>query len=204
MPRHWTSQKTKSVVNAMLNQLDLLFEFSSTDPNKRDSYNLQDRILGLIDTTMTATPGGRKILSAYDYGRLLPDLQKHVRNRFKIILDNSKMLVEMPLWQFSSSLEFTFDPIGKRFHQRFRFHELSEGDEIQILKQAVDLAMMQILQDLDFRPDRLHKCPRCQTYYYQATDKNKKYCSTRCSDSVRLQQFRKNRRLAGKGGVKAV
>ena len=102
----------------------------------------------------------------------------------------------MPLWKITGSLEFTVEGSAKRFRQRIQLRKVKEGNEIKVLKQAVDLALMLIIQDLDFRPDRFLRCPRCKVYFYQPTGRVKQYCSTRCNDAVRLERFKKRKKMA--------
>lgn len=204
MMRYWKSQKNKAIVGERRVQLDLLFEFANANLTEPESIHIESRILDLLDATMNPGPKGRKILRPGDHHNLSPELQKHLRRRLNKIIRNTLLLVEMPLWKITGSLEFTVEGKVNRFHQRIQFRKVKEGNELKVLKQAVDLALILIIQDLDFKPDRFHRCPRCKTYFYQPTAKAKQYCSTRCNDAVRLQRFLKNRQSAGKGGMKAV
>jgi hypothetical protein len=190
------SHKNKGVVYERQGQLDLLFEFANTDLDQPASDHLGNRILALIDGAITPLPGGHKVLRAFEYSALLPEIQKHLRRRFNKIMRKTTFLVEMPLWKITGSLEFTVEGSAKRFRQRIQLRKVKEGNEIKVLKQAVDLALMLIIQDLNFRPDRFQRCPRCKVYFYQPTDRLKQYCSTRCNDAVRLERFKKQKKLA--------
>jgi hypothetical protein len=97
----------------------------------------------------------------------------------------------MPLWKMGGSIEFTVDAKTKRFYERFRFRKIKPGNELKALKRMIDKAIIDIIRDLDFKPNRFHQCPRCGNFFYQPTEKEKSYCSIRCGDAVRLQQFRK-------------
>ena len=204
MPNYWTSEKNKAVIDQRRKQLDHMLEFANADLSQPESTPLQDRILDLLSDATTPGPGRKRILDVWEHLDVLPDLQKHLRSHFTMITSNSKMMYEMPFLVFSGSLELTLDRDGRRFYQRFRLLEVTEGDEAKILKQALNLALLQIIRDLDLRPKRFRKCLRCESFFYQPTTRKKDYCSTRCNDAVRLQRFRKKRQLAGKGGVKAV
>ena len=111
------------------------------------------------------------------------------------IIHNTKLLVEMPLWKMGGSIEFTVDAKTNRFYERFRFRKIKPGNELKALKRIIDLALIEIFRDLDFKPNRFIQCPRCGSFFYQPTEKKKAYCSIRCGDAVRLQKFRKKRRI---------
>jgi hypothetical protein len=127
---------------------------------------------------------------------LIQEVQKHLRARLKKIIHGAKLLVEMPLWTISGSLEFSVETKINRFHERFRFRKIKAGNELKELKRMVDLAFIEITRDLDFKPNRFRECPRCGNYFYQPTEKKSIYCSIRCGNAVRLQHFRKERRKA--------
>jgi endogenous inhibitor of DNA gyrase (YacG/DUF329 family) len=92
------------------------------------------------------------------------------------------------------SIEFTVDAKTNRFYDRFRFRKIKPGNELKALTRMIDQALIDIIRDLDFKPNRFHQCPRCGNFFYQPTEKEKIYCSIRCGDAVRLQKFRKERR----------
>lgn len=200
--KNWKSSKNKAIVSQRRVELDLLFEFANADLEQETSAHIKSRILDLLYDAMMPAPGGHKVLDPREYSALLPKLQKHLRGRLNTIIRKTTVLNEMPLWKISGSLEFTVEGKTNRFRQRIQLRRVREGNEIKALKMAVDLALMLIIQDLDFRPDRFHRCPRCKAYFYQPTAKVRQYCSTRCSDAVSLERFMKRKKLAQarKGG----
>jgi hypothetical protein len=54
--------------------------------------------------------------------------------------------------------------------------------------------LIEIIRDLDFKPNRFRQCPRCGNFFYQPTEKKSIYCSIRCGNAVRLKEFRRARR----------
>ena len=68
-------------------------------------------------------------------------------------------------------------------------------NEIKGLKRIIDLALIEITRDLDFKPNRFRQCPRCGNFFYQPTEKKSIYCSIRCGNAVRLQHFRKKKSI---------
>jgi len=195
MRTHWTSKKQNAVISERRKQLDLLFEFASTDLNAAKSDHLKSQIYGFLESMMAGRrPAIHSLKLSAEQNELIQKLQKHLRARLKKIIHGAKLLVEMPLWTISGSLEFTVEAKINRFHERFQFRRIKAGNELKALKRTVDLALIEIIRDLDFKPTRFHQCPRCENFFYQPTEKKSTYCSIRCGNAVRLQEFRKKRR----------
>jgi hypothetical protein len=191
---YWTSKKQKSVVSERREQLDLLFEFANADLKEKKNDQLKRQICDLLNSIMTGHPETCPDLSGAKNDALIIGLQRHLCARLKKIIYNTKLLVEMPLWTISGSLEFTVEADTNRFYERFRFRKLKPGKELKALKRMIDKALIDIIRDLDFKPNRFRQCARCGKFFYQPTEKEKSYCSIRCGDAVRLQKFRKERR----------
>ena len=193
MRTHWTSKKQKAVISERREHLDLLFEFANTDLTVAKSDHLKSQMYGFLESMMAGRPAIYSLALSAEKNELIQELQKHLRARLKKIVDNAKGLGEMPLWTVSGSLEFTVNPISNRFHERFRFRKIKAGNEIKELKRIIDLALIEITRDLDFKPNRFRQCPRCGNFFYQPTEKKSIYCSIRCGNAVRLQEFRKKK-----------
>ena len=194
MVRYWTSKKQKSVISERRGQLDLLFVFANTDLKKKKNDQLLRQIYDLLNSVMAEhTESCPDLLSDENY-EWISGLQKHLCARLKKVIHNTKLLWEMPLWKIGGSIEFTIDAKTKRFYERFRLRKIKPGNELKALKRTIDLALIEIIRDLDFKPNRFRQCPRCGSFFYQPTEKKKAYCSIRCGDAVRLQKFRRERR----------
>jgi len=196
MRTHWTSKKQKSVISERREQLNLLFEFANTDLTVASSDQLKSQMCDFLGSMMSGQPAIDSLALSAEKIELIQELQKHLRDRLKKIIYGAKLLVEMPLWTISGSLEFSVEAKINRFHERFRFRRIKAGNEIKELKRMVDLALIEITRDLDFKPNRFRECPRCGNFFYQPTEKKSIYCSIRCGNAVRLQHFRKERRKA--------
>ena len=194
MSRYWTSKKQRPVVDERRDQLDLLVEFANADLTQKEGDRLKSRIHDLLSAVMVVYSQSPPNLISAGKVDLAHELQKHLRARLKKIIYNTKFLVEMPLWKMSGSIEFTVEAKINRFHERLHLRRLKPGNELKELKRMVDLAFIEITRDLDFKPNRFRQCPRCGNFYYQPTEKKSIYCSIRCGNAVRLQQFRKERR----------
>jgi hypothetical protein len=194
MPNYWTSKKQKSVIDERRDQLDLLFEFANAKLEQGVGDHLKRQIYDFLNLMMMGHPEGCPDLLSTESDALIKGLQKHLCTRLKKIIHSTKLLVEMPLWKVSGSLEFTVEAKINRFNERFHFRNINPDNELKVLKKIVDLALIEIIRNLDFKPTRFHQCPRCLAFFYQPTEKGKTYCSIRCGDAVRLQQFRKKKR----------
>jgi len=194
MRTHWTSKKPTSIVNELRERLDLYFNFANADLGVSESDHVKNCMYGFLDSMMAGQPAIYPLEVGSEKDEMIQLLQKHLRARLKKIIHKTKFLVEMPLWSINGSLEFTIEAKTNRFHERFRFRRLRTDNELKALIRMVDLALIEIIRDLNFKPNRFRQCPRCKTLFYQPTEKAKAYCSIRCGDAVRLQKHRRERR----------
>ena len=196
MRTHWTSKKLKSVVNERREQLGLLFQLANAKSKENENDQLVRQIHDFLKSVVTGHQESCPDLLGAENDELLNGLRKHLRARLKKIIHNTNLLWEMPLWKIGGSIEFTIDTKTKRFYERFRLRKMKPGNKLKALKRIIDLALIEIIRDLDFKPNRFRQCPRCGSFFYQPTEKEKTYCSIRCGDAVRLQKFRRERRKA--------
>jgi len=193
MQKNWTSRKQRSVIRNRREHLDMLVEFINADLTNGSSNPLMRRFANFLNLMMVQHRETHPIIMSAEKTKIMQGLQKHLRSRLDKIILNSKMLVEMPLWIVRGSINFTVNK-ENRFHERFRFQKVKEGNELKAMKQLMDLALIEIIRDLDFKPKRFHQCSKCKSYFYQPTEKERIYCSTTCGDAVRLQKFRKEKK----------
>jgi hypothetical protein len=194
MKAYWTSKKQKSVVSERRKQLDLLFQFANAELKEKKNDQLLHRIHDFLNATLAEHQESCPDLLSAENDELINGLQKHLCARLKKVIHNTKLLWEMPLWKIGGSIELTVDSKTNRFYERFRLRKIKTGNELKALKRIIDLALIEIIRDLDFKPNRFRQCPRCGSFFYQPTEKEKTYCSIRCGDAVRLQKFRRERR----------
>ncbi len=194
MKKNWTSKKQKSITHERRDHLDMLVEFINADLTNGSSNPLMRRFADFLNLMMVQHRKTHPFTMSAEKTEIMKRLQKHLRARFNKIIHNTTLLVEVPLWTVRGSLEFTVENIAGRFHERVRFQKVKEGEELKAMKQLIDLALIEIIRDLDFNPRRFHQCPKCKSYFYQPTEKKRIYCSTRCGDAVRLQKFRKEKK----------
>jgi hypothetical protein len=192
--KNWTSKKQKSITHERRDHLDMLAEFTNADLTNESSNHLIRQFADLLNLMLVQHRETHPYIMSAEKTEIMQGLQKHLRSRFNKIIHNTILLVEMPLWTVRGSLKFTVENKAGRFHERFRFRKVKEGNELKAMKQLIDLALIEIIRDLDFKPKRFHQCPKCKSYFYQPTEKERIYCSTTCGDAVRLQKFRQEKK----------
>jgi hypothetical protein len=195
MLRYWTSEKQKSVISERREQLDLLFQFANAELKENRNDQFVRQIHDLLNSIMREHQESCPDLLSAENDELINGLQRHLCARLKKVIHNTKLLWEMPLWKIGGSIELTVDAKTNRLYERFRLRKMKPGNELKALKRIVDLALIEIFRDLNSKPNRFRQCPKCGRYFYQPTKREKIYCSIRCGDAVRLQKFRKKRRI---------
>ena len=193
MKKNWTSKKLRSVIRDRRDHLDMLVEFINADLTNGSSNPLMRQFADFLNLMLVQHRKTHPYIMSAEKTEIMQGLQKHLRTRFYKIIQNSRHYVDMPLWTVEGSINFWVDK-QYRFYERFRFQEVQENNELKAMKQLIDLALIEIIRDLDFNPRRFHQCPKCKSYFYQPTEKKRIYCSTRCGDAVRLKKFRKERK----------
>jgi hypothetical protein len=194
MVRYWTSKQLKAAVEDRREEFDLLFEFVNADMMRDENQYLQTRIMDHLRQRLGPHPDICEGVPDTELSTIMGLLQRHLRSRFGDIIENTKMLWEMPLWRISGSIEFTVQATANRFHERFQLCKATPGNGINHLKKNFDLWLIEIIRDLDSSPQRFGQCARCGLFYYSPTEKARTYCSTKCSNAVRQQKFRRERR----------
>jgi hypothetical protein len=194
MIEYWTSKKKNSVISERREQLDQLFQFANTDLKDDESDQLLRQFYDVMRSIATEHQENFPDLLNTENDILLYGLQKHLCARLKKIIHNTDLLWEMPLWRIGGAIELTMDAKEKRFYERVCLRKMKPENKLKALKRIVDLALMEIVRDLDLKPNWFCQCPRCESFFYQPTKRKKVYCSIRCGDAVRLKKIRRERR----------
>ena len=195
MKKNWTAKKQEEVIRERREHLDVMMGITNADLTNGSNDDLIRRFTDFLNSMMHQHRETHPYIISAENTLIIQGLQKHLRTRFKKIIHNTTLLVEMPLWTVRGSLNFTVKNLDGRFYERFRFQKVKKGDELKAMKQLIDLTLIEIIRDLDFKPRRFNQCPKCKSYFYQPTEKERIYCSTRCGDAVRLKKFRKEKKL---------
>ena len=153
--------------------MNLLLQFGNADLKANENGQLIRQFHDFMRSVVTGHQESCPDLSNNENVELIHGLQKHLRARLEKIIHNTKLLWEMPLWKIAGSVEFTVDAKGGRFYQRFHLRKIKPENELKALKRIIDLALIEIIRDLDSKPNRFRQCPRCGSYFYQPTERKK-------------------------------
>lgn len=207
--KYWRSPKTQMVVNARLKDLNLLLDLANADLNSKDEALLLEFLSRYAElTTSSSAPiSGDKVLKNHsDYVQMLlkkdaskeiylqrecfaAEVQLHLAQRIQDVMDASKMLWNMPLWEMNGTIALAVDPISNRFYEGFLFKDEEREEPVWHSMSLIDLRLIELIRDLDLKPERFRRCKRCKRYFYQPTARKKKFCGTECADADRIQRF---------------
>jgi hypothetical protein len=170
-------------------ELDLLIGFANADITNSGTDPIKKKFTECLLQHPASHPDNRMEI-ARQLPNIMDDLQRHLRSRIDSIIENKMMLVEMPLWWVSGSVQFTLHPLENRFYERFQLRKVKHGNEIKVLQKTLDLWLIELMRDLGFKPKRICRCPRCDLYFHSPTEKERIYCSKRCGNAARQKKFR--------------
>ena len=192
MARYWTSKKSKAVVQKRRAELDMLIDLANADTTTEASRKPWAQILDYLHRHPALHPENRDWKADGDPSIILEALQRHLHSRLGKIIENKKMLWEMPLLQISGNVKFRLQRNG-RFHEQFQLRKVQPSHETNALKKIIDLWLMEIIRDLEFTARRFGRCPHCGDFFYSPTERERTYCSKRCAGTVRQQRFREGK-----------
>lgn len=129
--------------------------------------------------------------------RFFVQLQAHLRSKLEKVLnavesgaeEKSSQLIEM-----SGTRKVLIDSKDDSFVDGFWPEGIDYEGELDVVKEKVlaDLALSEMIRDFDLKPSHFKRCARCDGFFYQYTAKEKKYCSTRCSNAARQAVYYKS------------
>lgn len=175
-------------------ELDLLLGFANTDLTKEEHRRPYSTLMDRLLQHPALHEDNRRRDTSDDFVHIMDALQRHLRNRFRKVVKNNKMLGSMPMWRVSGSACLELDPIGSRFQEQFQLRKVKPGNEVKALKKIIDLWLMEIIRELDFNPRQIGRCLLCGGFFFRPTIKEKRYCSERCINTARQQKYRAGRR----------
>ena len=124
------------------------------------------------------------------------DLRDHLRSRFDGIIGSVESTEDPLLFEIEGRISIR--PSDHRFLKKFitddRPFPMDETLDLVLEKRKVDTKLFYIIDDLELDPARLKNCPKCGTYFYQQTRREKTYCSQRCAGAVRQKMYEERKR----------
>jgi hypothetical protein len=119
------------------------------------------------------------------------DLRDHLRSRFDGIIGSVESTEDELLFEIVGriSIRASEHRFVKKFITDDRPFPMDETLDLVLEKRKVDTKLFYIIDDLELDPARLKNCPKCGTYFYQQTRREKTYCSQRCAGAVRQRMY---------------
>jgi hypothetical protein len=123
-------------------------------------------------------------------------IQSHLRNRLVKIIEmtgSNTNVAQKDLFTMGGTRKLMIAPNGDSFVEGFWPENLAISDELDLKneKKLADLALLDLIQQLRLNPKHFGVCTRgvCNNFYYQYTQKERKYCSNKCSTADRQKRF---------------
>jgi hypothetical protein len=123
-------------------------------------------------------------------------IQSHLRDRVKKIIELTDSNIEgaqKDLFTMDGTRKLMISPNGDSFIDGFWPANLVAPNELDFGndKKLADLALLDLIQQLRLNPKHFGVCLRrtCNNFYYQFTQKERKYCSNKCATADRQEKF---------------
>lgn len=118
------------------------------------------------------------------------ELQSHIRSKLQTIIDSvdsDTPKVKVLLVEMKGKRNVYVDPIRDELIDGFFPQEFKSENGLDLNEEKVlaDLVFFDFLQDYKLKPKRFGKCLRCKNIFYRTTEKERKYCTKRCSSAAR-------------------
>ena len=199
-PTRWTGREPRKTDRKSPEDLQVLFDFANTELGPAADENLADLRNQLLSGPLM--PLGVEDKQAAE---LLPEIQSHLRERFRLIMAKAESFWEEELLSidFRGTLRVGVVPrgaAGREPHATDRFFEsftpsLNQGKgALENAKTLIDLWLAELIQDLGLQPSRFSRCAKCGKVFYQPTSRKKNYCSKQCAGAVRQARYEKRKR----------
>jgi hypothetical protein len=185
--KYWRGPQEPVAVSQLRWQLDAVQDFAKTELGNEADQQVQPFLRFL---TRSASPRDLHWIDA-ELQTQTEAAQTHLRQRLAQILGETTFGLEEALWQVV--VEFRMAPIPDQFTRTIS--AAGAVSRLDALKAIIDWSLMELVRDLDLKPQRFRRCERCSAVFYQPTRRAKKFCSPRCAGTVRQARFRKE----GKG-----
>ena len=214
MANYWTSKKAKTVIPARRAELKLLLDFANLDLMTSNDQDLEKRLLDHLYQSQALHPENRGWTpKKKNVERILKCMQVHLLSRLEAIFQkNTEMELwdDLLLWPVNGTIHLYVDPKSHGFHEQIQVSKVTLDDEtnksgkelediknnnlfkiILLLSDILDVILLEIVRDQELTKRHFCKCPRCGNFFYNPTKKEIIYCSKRCTDAIRQQNYRK-------------
>lgn len=118
------------------------------------------------------------------------ELQSHIRSKLQTIIDaidSDTLKINVLLVEMKGMRKVYIDPNREELIDGFwpQGFKLENRLDLNEEKALADLVFFDFFQDYKLKPKRFGKCLKCKNIFYRMTEKQKKYCSKRCSSAAR-------------------
>jgi hypothetical protein len=124
------------------------------------------------------------------------NIQSHLHNRVKKIIRSADSNInesQKDLFAMNGTRRLMISPNGRSFIEGFWPTNQVAPNELDLdnEKNLADLALLDLIQQLRLNPKHFGVCSRrtCNNLYYQYTQKERKYCSDKCSNTDRQGKY---------------
>jgi hypothetical protein len=121
-------------------------------------------------------------------------VQQHLRERLDQITFGGAFGAETPLWKSRVVITFSSETVKGRFVEKLSLDLAKRTSHLNKLKAIVDLRLIELVRDLELKPQRFRHCDRCQAVFYQPTERVKNFCSSRCAGTIRQARYTNRKR----------
>ncbi len=194
--------------------LNTLFKLLNTDIGSMEGDSLRDLIheLAIFQTVEGVYPNLLEFTKHYerlagkvgfessqeavlDRKKFLAELQAHVRSRVEQIISIADGQKRGVLLEILGTVDVVIE--NDRFWEEVK-RDVVVTDPLEEEKVRFDTRLVDLLQHLDLRPSRFRKCVRCGNYFYQESERERLYCSIKCSAAVRQGKYLASRKQGKK------
>jgi hypothetical protein len=123
-------------------------------------------------------------------------IQSHLRHRVEKIVELTDSNIEgaqKDLFTMEGTRKLMISPNGDSFIEGFLPENPAIPNELDLdkEKELADLGLLDLIQQLRLNPKHIGVCSRrtCNNFYYQYTQKERKYCSNKCATADRQEKF---------------
>ena len=192
--KYWSVPKGPSSAPKLRWQLDAVMAFAKCDLVTQASNHQGAKVKTFATFLLASGHAAQmgwidRILNA---GTLR--VQKHLQERLDLITDGGAVGNESPLWKSHVVITFSSETMRGRFVEKWSLDPMHHTNDLTGLLAIVDMRLLELVHDLELKPQRFRRCDRCHAVFYQPTERVKNFCSSRCAGTVRQARYTNRKR----------
>jgi len=199
--KYWSVPNGRSLVSKLRWQLDAVMAFAKCNLAEQASGNLSAEVQAFAEFMLASDYGSQLDWIGRALNAHTRQVQRHLRKRLHQIAGETTFGVEQSLWKVRASLTFSKAPIEGRYVERLSLDPAKRTNDLKKLAAVVDLRLIELVRDLELKPQRFRHCDRCHVVFYQPTERVKNFCSPRCAGTVRQARYERRKRVVNKSHI---